>query len=211
MGRIFKKTIYSDYLGEERPLLDIDVKFIPETPTPTPSSTQYLTPSVTPTNTVTPTYTPTNTVTPTYTPTNTSTPTPTLTPTPSPVIITPPFEIEISGASSSLNGTYRSIQAPGEIFSSGSSNTLICSGDNSLWKKYDPILSTQEYLNGAQDSQFKLMIFSNTFTLCGSILSLIHISEPTRLGMTSYAVFCLKKKKTKSLMIASTSPPVPAL
>ena len=28
------------------------------------------------------------------------------------------------------------------------------------------------------------------------ILSLIHISEPTRLGMISYAVFCLKKKKT---------------
>src|SRR5450759_3192301 len=26
-----------------------------------------------------------------------------------------------------------------------------------------------------------------------SILSLIHISEPTRLGMISYAVFCLKK------------------
>src|SRR5450756_2452190 len=28
------------------------------------------------------------------------------------------------------------------------------------------------------------------------LLSLIHISEPTRLGMISYAVFCLKKKKT---------------
>ncbi len=28
-------------------------------------------------------------------------------------------------------------------------------------------------------------------------LSLIHISEPTRLGMLSYAVFCLKKKKKK--------------
>src|SRR5450756_3061295 len=27
-----------------------------------------------------------------------------------------------------------------------------------------------------------------------SKLSLIHISEPTRLGMISYAVFCLKKK-----------------
>src|SRR5450756_63418 len=27
-------------------------------------------------------------------------------------------------------------------------------------------------------------------------LSLIHISEPTRLGMISYAVLCLKKKKT---------------
>src|SRR5450759_432920 len=26
-------------------------------------------------------------------------------------------------------------------------------------------------------------------------LSLIHISEPTRLGMMSYAAFCLKKKK----------------
>src|SRR5450756_3021175 len=29
----------------------------------------------------------------------------------------------------------------------------------------------------------------------GYHLSLIHISEPTRLGMISYAVFCLKKKK----------------
>src|SRR5428012_13851 len=27
-----------------------------------------------------------------------------------------------------------------------------------------------------------------------SVLSLIHISEPTRLGMISYAVFCLKQK-----------------
>ena len=31
----------------------------------------------------------------------------------------------------------------------------------------------------------------------GRGLSLIHISEPTRLGMISYAVFCLKKKKKK--------------
>ena len=30
-------------------------------------------------------------------------------------------------------------------------------------------------------------------------LSLIHISEPTRLGMISYAVFCLKKKKGRVL------------
>ena len=30
-------------------------------------------------------------------------------------------------------------------------------------------------------------------------LSLIHISEPTRLGMISYAVFCLKKKKYKHI------------
>ena len=32
--------------------------------------------------------------------------------------------------------------------------------------------------------------------LCGELhLSLIHISEPTRLRRISYAVFCLKKKK----------------
>ena len=31
----------------------------------------------------------------------------------------------------------------------------------------------------------------------GLALSLIHISEPTRLGMISYAVFCLKKKTTR--------------
>src|SRR5450756_2719836 len=30
--------------------------------------------------------------------------------------------------------------------------------------------------------------------LTAQALSLIHISEPTRLGMISYAVFCLKKK-----------------
>ena len=29
---------------------------------------------------------------------------------------------------------------------------------------------------------------------CDSILSLIHISEPTRQAEISYAVFCLKKK-----------------
>src|SRR5450756_2753394 len=32
----------------------------------------------------------------------------------------------------------------------------------------------------------------------GVDLSLIHISEPTRLGMISYAVFCLKKKKQEN-------------
>src|SRR5450756_1516180 len=34
------------------------------------------------------------------------------------------------------------------------------------------------------------------------VLSLIHISEPTRLGMISYAVFCLKKKKTRQTQLA---------
>src|SRR5450759_5894792 len=37
--------------------------------------------------------------------------------------------------------------------------------------------------------------FSGGKTNVAYNLSLIHISEPTRLGMISYAVFCLKKKK----------------
>ena len=36
---------------------------------------------------------------------------------------------------------------------------------------------------------------SNASHLAVSKLSLIHISEPTRLRRISYAVFCLKKKK----------------
>src|SRR5659263_744866 len=38
----------------------------------------------------------------------------------------------------------------------------------------------------------------------GQGLSLIHISEPTRLGMISYAVFCLKKKKKNKNKIHNT-------
>ena len=37
-------------------------------------------------------------------------------------------------------------------------------------------------------------------------LSLIHISEPTRLGMISYAVFCLKKKNIKPLYLLLHQP-----
>src|SRR5659263_451166 len=36
---------------------------------------------------------------------------------------------------------------------------------------------------------------------CPRLLSLIHISEPTRLGMISYAVFCLKKKKNQPISV----------
>ena len=35
----------------------------------------------------------------------------------------------------------------------------------------------------------------SAMTLAVRMLSLIHISEPTRLTAISYAVFCLKKKK----------------
>eukprot|EP00825_Cyclidium_porcatum_P025477 TRINITY_DN27684_c0_g1_i2.p3 TRINITY_DN27684_c0_g1~~TRINITY_DN27684_c0_g1_i2.p3 ORF type:complete len:150 (-),score=35.36 TRINITY_DN27684_c0_g1_i2:58-507(-) len=45
-------------------------------------------------------------------------------------------------------------------------------------------------------SSFTSFIFFEILKLRDHLkLSLIHISEPTRLGMISYAVFCLKKKK----------------
>lgn len=77
MGRVFYNTQYSDYLGENRAILDIVVRNVPDVPSPTPSVTPSPTPtpSITPTRTVTPTVTPTGTVTPTVTSTPTVTPT----------------------------------------------------------------------------------------------------------------------------------------
>jgi hypothetical protein len=93
MGRVFYNTQFSDYLGENRAILDIVVRNVPDvqpSPTPTPS----VTPTITPTKTVTPTPTVTSTITPTVTPTASpavATPTPTGTPTPTP---TPVFNTE---------------------------------------------------------------------------------------------------------------------
>src|SRR5665648_1240069 len=42
-----------------------------------------------------------------------------------------------------------------------------------------------------------ILAIAGLAVICGHDLSLIHISEPTRLGMISYAVFCLKKKNKK--------------
>eukprot|EP00825_Cyclidium_porcatum_P011776 TRINITY_DN1607_c0_g1_i1.p1 TRINITY_DN1607_c0_g1~~TRINITY_DN1607_c0_g1_i1.p1 ORF type:complete len:123 (-),score=15.14 TRINITY_DN1607_c0_g1_i1:2-370(-) len=65
----------------------------------------------------------------------------------------------------------------------------IKSFENGLWYKYD-------------DSRVTIMNYDVIETAFGehypkNNLSLIHISEPTRLGMISYAVFCLKKKKNQ--------------
>jgi len=60
MGRVFRRKQFTNYLGENRGILDIDTSFIADpspSPTPTPSPTQ-VSPTPTPTNTPTPT--PTN-------------------------------------------------------------------------------------------------------------------------------------------------------
>ncbi len=67
-------------------------------------------------------------------------------------------------------------------------------------------ISFVEYLNNYRlDAAAKMLLSSgenilNIASECGLdtpvVLSLIHISEPTRPLYISYAVFCLKKKKT---------------
>lgn len=105
MGRVFYNKKFSDYLGENRAIMDIVESFVPDgtpapsptpsitpsnTPTPTPSITPSNTPSVTPTNTPsttpsnTPSITPTNT--PSTTPSNTPSVTPSITPSVTPSI-----------------------------------------------------------------------------------------------------------------------------
>src|SRR5450756_2944083 len=55
----------------------------------------------------------------------------------------------------------------------------------------------------AEDTERRISVeiamqWTNAYSESVHTLSLIHISEPTRLGMISYAVFCLKKKNLKT-------------
>lgn len=97
MGRIFLRKEFSNYLGENRAILDINASFIPNTPTPS------ITPSPTPTKTNTPTPTPSSSSVPvTPTPTNTNTPTPSMN-------VICPEQVTIQTTTTSLlsyNGTY---------------------------------------------------------------------------------------------------------
>src|SRR5659263_726890 len=59
-------------------------------------------------------------------------------------------------------------------------------------------LNVLDYYNNEPDNGFYQKALdacgqANGVTIQRQTLSLIHISEPTRLGMISYAVFCLKK------------------
>ena len=67
-----------------------------------------------------------------------------------------------------------------------------------------PVKITETILRDAHQSLIatrmpteEMLPIIDTMDKVGYHLSLIHISEPTRLGMISYAVFCLKKKKKR--------------
>lgn len=108
MGRVFYNKRFSDYLGENRAIMDIVENFVPDivpSPTPTPSVTPTNTPTLTPTNTNTPTPSITPSVTPSITASNTPTPTISVTPSPNPVC---PQEVIISNHQifTEFDGTY---------------------------------------------------------------------------------------------------------
>jgi hypothetical protein len=131
MSKVFLRKQFSNYLGENRAIDDIVVKFdfdiqptptptpVPVSPTPTPSVTSTLTPTPTNTGTPVPTTTPTSTgtpvatSTPTLTPTttNTRTPVPTTTPTRTPTPSAPVNKTlgRIISTGGSLSGTTFSI------------------------------------------------------------------------------------------------------
>src|SRR5665648_59122 len=62
---------------------------------------------------------------------------------------------------------------------------------------YFPIKDNVKYVYEGMGNEYAQYDVYIEYTAQGLVqqLSLIHISEPTRLGMISYAVFCLKKKK----------------
>lgn len=150
MGKVFFNKKFSDYLGEDRALLDVVVRFtqdVPPTPTPTPS----LTPTITPTTTTTPTVTPTTTTTPTVTPTITSTatvtptttqtitPTQTSTSSPTPTITSTATQTPTLTNTPTITSTLTPSVTP-----SPSPITLFCVGQG-----FDYGANTVEYHNGS--------------------------------------------------------------
>src|SRR5450756_2376757 len=66
-----------------------------------------------------------------------------------------------------------------------------------FFRHHNPKLDREaiEYHYDVSNDFYSMFLDRNMVYSCAYYLSLIHISEPTRLGMISYAVFCLKKKK----------------
>src|SRR5665648_196821 len=106
---------------------------------------------------------------------------------------------EIEKASGNKTSTFERYELTYRIYIKGSTLGKVILSD---LKK----LQIQKYYNELLENDKSISIIANLHKLLSKffryavadayiILSLIHISEPTRLGMISYAVFCLKKKK----------------
>jgi hypothetical protein len=135
MAKVFYRKQFSDYLGENRAIDDIIVRFeadpIPPSPSQTPSPTKTPTPTPTPTLTRTPTLTPTNTSTPTTTPSTTPTRTPTRTPTQTPTTTPTP------SATQGLRLTELYVNSD---FASGGCDDTISGGTNAIIAQGAPIV-----------------------------------------------------------------------
>lgn len=158
MGRVFYNTQYSDYLGENRAILDINVRNVPDVPSPTPSITPSPTPtpSITPTRTVTPTVTPTSTVTPSVTPTLTKTPTNTPTPSTSPPPALDPDAVNYLNAVVSAGGVVDSVM-------SAATNTMFV--DLKANNLYSKLIAFYPIMGGTSASHRINANLNNTYDL----------------------------------------------
>ena len=69
-----------------------------------------------------------------------------------------------------------------------------------VWKAINQLKEAGYEIEAQQNKGYKLMAAPDLMTeaeIKSLMLSLIHISEPTRQAEISYAVFCLKKKKER--------------
>src|SRR5665648_663633 len=77
--------------------------------------------------------------------------------------------------------------------STSRSTTLMASQASTMSARYAAALRGIQHLLRALDVAGDVAVLDRSRHDEVDVLSLIHISEPTRLGMISYAVFCLKK------------------
>src|SRR5450756_2034211 len=104
-------------------------------------------------------------------------------------ISSPPFHSSaMDGVAVFASDTYGATEASPARIVLGSNVELIDTGDP-IPAGSDAVLMVED-LNEVEPGIFEIIKPASPW----QNVSLIHISEPTRLGMISYAVFCLKKK-----------------
>ena len=174
-NKVFLNKKFSNYLGEQRALNDIVVKFVFDGPPPSPTPT--LTPTPTTTAPVTPTITPTNTTTPTNTPTQTGT----LTPTPTPS--TPAFEPDdISGLVGWWKSTNNVVFGGGGILSWAD----VVSGNTATSTLPGNFNRTTDVLNG--------------YTGITQVQPNANMAIATQINLNNFAVFVVLKVNTPKVV-----------